>query len=150
MIRKAAMGDVKEIKGLIDHYAEKGDILPRSLSEIYDGLRDFWVWEERGKVVGCAALHIAWEDLAEVKSLAVGEGSQGKGIGEKLLKACVDEAGKLKIRRVFVLTERKGFFQKRGFKLVEKSELPHKVWSESIRCTKFPDCNEVALILDSA
>jgi len=143
------MGDVKAIQKLIAEYARKGDMLPRSLSEIYENLRDYFVFEgEDGGVIGSAAVHIMWEDLAEVRSLAVREDFMRRGVGTKLIEACVSEAIVLGITRVFALTYKPGFFEKLGFKRVDKSELPHKIWSDCLKCSKFPDCDEVALVAD--
>ena len=149
MIRKARMADVKTIQTLIGEYARKGAMLPRSLSSIYENLRDYFVYEDgNGEVIGSAAIHIMWEDLAEVRSLAVREGEMGKGIGTKLVEACISEAIVLGITRVFALTYRPGFFKRLGFREVDKSELPHKIWSDCLKCAKFPDCDEVALVAD--
>lgn len=147
MVRKANINDAKDIQTLINNYAERGLMLPRSLSELYEGIRDFFVYEEEGKILGCCALHIVWEDLGEVKSLAVEESRQGEGIGKKLLFACLDEAKSLKIKKIFVLTYEVDFFKNFGFKELEKSQLPHKIWSECLKCVKFPNCEEQALIL---
>ncbi len=146
MIRKAKLEDVKEIQRLIKQYSTRGDILPRSLSEIYDDLRDFLVFIQNRKMVGICALHICWEDLAEVRSLAVKEEDRKKGIGAKLVKACLEEAKTLGARRVFALTYQTGFFEKLGFKTVDKTVLPHKIWSDCLKCVKFPDCDEVAVV----
>ena len=123
-------------------------MLARSLSELYETTRDFFVYQSKGKVCGCCALHVDWEDLAEIKSLTVRESSQNKGIGEALLKASLKEARKLEVNRVFVLTYEASFFKKYGFREVNKSELPHKIWSECLKCPKFPDCDEAALVID--
>jgi amino-acid N-acetyltransferase len=149
MIRKARIGDVKAIQKLIADYAKKGDMLPRSLSEIYENLRDYFVSVEDGDVViGSAAIHIMWEDLAEVRSLAVREDRMGRRVGTQLVEACVSEAIVLGISRVFALTYKPDFFEKLGFKRVDKAELPHKIWSDCLKCSKFPDCDEVALVAD--
>jgi amino-acid N-acetyltransferase len=149
MIRKARMGDVKAIQKLIADYARKGDMLPRSLSEIYENLRDYFVYiGDGGEMFGSAAIHIMWEDLAEVRSLAVSDGHMGKGVGTKLVEACVSEAIVLGILRVFALTYKPEFFEKMGFVRVDKSELPQKVWTDCLKCSKFPDCDEVALVSD--
>ncbi|HZW36176.1 MAG: N-acetyltransferase [Deltaproteobacteria bacterium] len=149
MIRKARMGDVKAIQKLIAEYARKGDMLPRSLSEIYENLRDYFVHvEDGGEVIGSAAIHLMWEDLAEVRSLAVRDDRMGRGVGTELVEACLSEAIVLGITRVFALTYKPGFFEKLGFKRVDKSELPHKIWSDCLKCSKFPDCDEVALVTD--
>jgi amino-acid N-acetyltransferase len=149
MIRKARMSDVKAIQKLIAEYARKGDMLPRSLSEIYENLRDYFVFEENGgEVAGSAAIHLMWEDLAEVRSLAVREGEMRRGIGTQLVEACISEAIVLGITRVFALTYKPDFFERLGFQQVDKSELPHKIWSDCLKCAKFPDCDEVALVAD--
>ncbi len=148
MIRKAAINDVKDIQELINFYAKKDKMLPRSVNELYENIRDFFVYEKNGKVAGCVALHISWEDLAEIKSLAVAESKQKQKIGTALVDAGLEDAKRLKVKRVFALTYVPKFFEKLGFKKVEHSELPHKIWSECIRCVKFPDCEEVALVKD--
>ncbi len=147
-IRKATVSDVARIRDLINLYAKRDLLLPRSLSDIYECLRDYWVCEREGSVLGCAALHVDWEDLAEVRSLAVAENEQGRGLGKRLVKRCIREAGQLGIRRVFALTYVPTFFEKHGFRRFPKEELPRKIWVECIRCPKFPDCNEIALVLD--
>ena len=146
MIRKAKLDDVKEIQKLIKLYASKGHILPRSLSELYDHLRDFFVYTRNRNVIGICALHLCWEDLAEVRSLAVQEEDRKKGIGAKLVKACLEEANDLRIKRVFALTYEPVFFERLGFEKVDKAVLPHKIWTDCLNCVKFPDCDEVALV----
>ncbi|MFA5356941.1 MAG: N-acetyltransferase [Candidatus Omnitrophota bacterium] len=146
MIRKAKIGDVKEIQALINSFAGKDLMLARSLNELYENIRDFWVYEHNNRVIGCCAMHISWDDLAEVKSLAVAKASQKKGIGSELVEVCLDEGKKMGARKIFVLTYRPDFFKKFGFKKVRHSSLPHKIWAECINCPKFPDCNEVALL----
>lgn len=146
MIRKANIKDVKEIHKLISHFAQKDLMLPRSFSEMYDNIRDFWVFEEKGKICGCCALHICWEDLAEIKSLAVAERFQKRGIGKELVQVCLNEAGIYKINQIFALTYQPFFFKKCGFKRINKNKLPGKIWSECVKCPKFPNCNEEALI----
>jgi len=147
MMRKAKVGDVRTIQRLIEASASNGEMLPRSLSEIYDHLRDFYICEVDRSLVGACALHICWEDLAEIRSLAVSQGERQKGIGSKLVRACLREAKRLGIRKVFVLTYRPSFFQKFGFDIVDKAVLPHKIWSDCLKCVKFPDCDEIAMIL---
>jgi len=149
MIRKARMGDVKAIQKLIAEYAKKGDMLPRSLSEIYENLRDYFVYaEESGEISGSAALHIMWEDLAEVRSVAVREDRMRRGVGTQLVEACISEAIVLGISRIFALTYKPSFFEKMGFTQVDKAELPQKIWTDCLKCSKFPDCDEVALVAD--
>lgn len=145
MIRKARIADVKTIHKLLLNYAKDGLMLSRSLAELYEGIRDFYVYEEQGEVVGTVCLEICWEDLAEVRSLAVIEGRGLRGIGRQLVEACLAEARELGLKRVFALTYKPGFFEKLGFHLIEKSELPHKIWTDCIKCPKFPECDELAL-----
>jgi len=145
-VDKAKVSDADTMHRLINRFADKGDILPRALSEIYEGIMDFFVVRNEGEVVACAALHISWLDLAEIRSLAVEEKSQKQGIGSSLVQACLDEAKALGIPTIFCLTREPAFFEKLGFKLIDKAELPRKVWGECYRCPKFPDCDEVALI----
>jgi amino-acid N-acetyltransferase len=148
MIRKAQIRDVKEIHKLLITFASRGDMLSRSLSELYESLRDFYVFEEGGIILGAAALHVVWDDLAEVRSVAVSEDAGRKGIGSHLVRACIAEAREIGLKRIFCLTYKPDFFGKHGFLLVDKSELPHKVWGDCIKCVKFPDCDENAMILD--
>ncbi len=148
MLRKAQIGDVKEIQKLLTLYASRGDMLSRSLSELYEALRDYYVEVEEGQLLGTAALHIVWDDLAEVRSVAVAQNVGRKGVGSRLVTACIEDARSLGLKRVFCLTYKPDFFAKFGFRLVDKSELPHKVWGDCIKCVKFPDCDENAMILD--
>mgnify|MGYP000847481815 CR=1 FL=1 len=148
MIRKARMADAKAIHKLLLTYAQQGLMLSRSLADIYEGIRDFYVFEVDEQVVGTVCLHICWSDLAEVRSLAVDAAREGRGIGRKLVDACLDEARGLGIQRVFALTYKPVFFGKLGFHEIEKSELPHKIWSDCIKCPKFPECDEIAMSIE--
>jgi amino-acid N-acetyltransferase len=148
MLRKAEIKDVKEIQKLLTHFASRGDMLSRSLSELYEAIRDFYICEEDGLLLGTAALHIVWEDLAEIRSVAVSEDAGRKGVGTQLVQACIDEAREIGLKRVFCLTYKPNFFGKFGFRIVDKSELPHKVWGDCMKCVKFPDCDEIAMVLD--
>jgi amino-acid N-acetyltransferase len=148
MLRKAQIRDVKDIQKLLTFFAGRGDMLSRSLSELYEALRDFYVYEEEGHLLGTAALHIVWEDLAEIRSVAVSEDAGRRGVGTRVVQACIDEAKELGLKRVFCLTYKPDFFGKFGFRTVDKSELPHKVWGDCMKCVKFPDCDEIAMILD--
>ncbi|MDO8491137.1 MAG: N-acetyltransferase [Dehalococcoidia bacterium] len=145
-VEKARISDAAQMHKLINYFAGKGQMLARPLSELYESIRDFSVARERSLVVGCASLHVNWEDLAEIKSLAVAEKVQSKGIGGKLVKACIEEARGLGIPTVFCLTYRPEFFEKLGFTRVDRMSLPRKVWVECYRCAKFPDCDETALV----
>lgn len=147
MIRKAKVSDVKAIYELINLFAKKDLMLPRPISDLYDSLRDFFVYEDNDAgPIGCCALHISWEDLAEIRSLAVDPAKQKKGIGRQLVGVCIDEAKELGIKKIFALTFVPEYFEKLGFVRVNKSYLPRKVWGECISCVKFPDCSEVPLI----
>lgn len=148
MIRKARIPDARAIHKLLNTYARDGLMLSRSLSEIYEAIRDFYVFEQDGSVLGTVCLHICWEDLAEVRSLAVHEETEGRGVGRQLVQACLDEARGLGLRRVFALTYKPGFFEKMGFHLIEKSELPQKIWGDCMKCAKFPECDEIALSIE--
>ena len=144
-IRPARMGDIKAIHSLLQQFADQGLLLGRSISSLYDQLRDFVVYDDDG-IQGVCSLHICWENLAEIRSLAVAQGCQGRGIGKQLVTSCLDEAKSLAIGRVFVLTYQSNFFKKLDFTDIEKNDLPHKIWSDCLQCPKFPDCDEEALI----
>jgi amino-acid N-acetyltransferase len=145
-VEKANIADAPQIHKLINAFAERGEMLPRPLSEIYENIRDFFVVREGDRLLACAALHIAWSDLAEVKSLAVSEKHRRQGLGEKLVQSCLKEAEDLGITSVFCLTYVPGFFSRCGFTEVDKANLPHKIWGECYRCPKYPDCDETAMM----
>ncbi len=145
-VEKARISNVPQMHKLINYFADKGEMLARPISEIYENIRDFFVVREDDKVLGCVALGVMWHDLAEIKSLAVLEKYQRQGIGEALVIACLRDAVELVIPTVFCLTYKPAFFEKLGFSLVNKDALPRKVWGECYRCPKYPDCDEIALI----
>jgi amino-acid N-acetyltransferase len=145
-VEKARISDVPQMHKLVNFFADRGEMLARPLSEIYENIRDFFVIREGKRVIACAALHVSWSDLAEVKSVAVAEDYQRQGIGDQLIKACLQEARGLGLPTVFCLTYKPAFFEKVGFTQVDKMTLPHKVWNECYRCPKFPNCDEIALI----
>jgi len=145
-VEKARISDVSQMQQLINYFADRDEMLARPLSEIYENIRDYFVIRQGERVIACAALHVNWSDLAEIKSVAVAEDSQKQGIGDQLVGACLNEAKELGLPTVFCLTYKPDFFEKLGFSQVEKTELPHKVWGECYRCPKFPNCDEVALI----
>jgi len=132
---------------LIGRFAERDEMLPRALHELYENLRDFFVVEEDGEVVGCAALHVNWANLAEVKSVAVASGQQGRGIGRMLVQACIEDARELGVAELYCLTYRADFFRALGFHEIDRGSLPRKVWSECVRCPKFSNCTEIAMSL---
>ena len=150
MIRKARIADVIEIQKILRDFAGEGRLLARPLSELYTHLRDMLVCldEESGEVIGCCSLHIVWENLAEIRSLAVLKDRQGRGIGRDLVTACVEEARELGIARIFTLTYEVEFFRHLGFHPVDKNMFPQKVWADCLHCPKFPNCDETALVLD--
>lgn len=146
-IRPARVGDVPAIYDLIRTFAERRLMIRRSMGELYESIREFLVAvDERNQVIGCVALHVFWEDLAELRCLAVSESAQGCGVGRQLVDACWESARELEISTVFTLTHAAGFFERYGYHQVEKSELPHKIWNECVRCPLFPNCQEVALV----
>lgn len=147
-IEKATMADAPLIQDLVSSFASLGEMLPRPLAEIYEQLRDFLVVHDNGRLVACAALHIMWEDLAEIRSLAVLDGWQDKGVGVLLVEACLDEARALGIVTVFALTRQPSFFERLGFHQADVMALPRKVWGECFRCPKFPNCDEIAVIIE--
>ncbi len=147
-IRKATVSDAESIRRLVNFYASEGKMLPRSLSEIFENIRDFHVAEAGKKLVGCCALHVFWEDLAEIRSLAVHPDEVGRGLGTTLVSRALEEAPSLGIRRVFILTAIPKYFSRLGFKDTDRSSLPKKIWAECVKCPKFPDCDEVAMIID--
>ncbi|MBI3040411.1 MAG: N-acetyltransferase [Chloroflexi bacterium] len=145
-VEKARISDATQMHQLINYFADKGEMLARPLSEIYESIRDYFVVREGERVIACAALHVNWSDLAEIKSVAVAEDSQRQGTGDRLIAACLREAKELGIPTVFCLTYKPAFFERFGFAQVDKMELPQKVWNECYRCSKFPNCDEIALI----
>lgn len=148
MIRRATIQDIKEIHQLLSRFGEQGLMLSRPLSELYDHARDFSVFvdPETQRLVGCCALQFCWEDLAEVRSLAVKETYRKQGVGRQLVDAALEEASSYAVKRVFTLTYRPEFFERMGFKRVDRSRLPLKIWADCIACVKFPDCDEIAMM----
>ncbi len=145
-VEKAKNQDVPQIHKINIGFEERGQKLPRPLSEIYESIRDFFVIRDGDEVIACAALHVSWSDLAEIRSVAVAEESQRKGIGAALVAACLEEADELGIKTIFCFTYKPEFFKKYRFIDIDKMELPRKVWTDCFRCPKFPNCDEMALI----
>jgi amino-acid N-acetyltransferase len=148
MLRKAGIKDIPLVHRLVNSCADRGEMLPRSLAELYDNMRDYFVYErpETGEVGGAAALHICWDNLAEIRSVCVDEKLRRRGVAADLVRACVAEARQFGIKKVFLLTYRREFFGRFGFEEVEKRELPQKIWTDCVKCPKFPLCDEVAMI----
>jgi len=145
-VRSAKITDAKAIYSLINSYAEQDKMLFRSMADIYENLQAFNVAELNGRVVGCCALQIIWSDLAEIKSLAVDEGHKNHGVGKSLVVAALEQAAQLDLPKVFALTLDPGFFEKLGFEVIEKDNLPMKVWRDCAKCPKQQNCDEIAVI----
>jgi amino-acid N-acetyltransferase len=147
VIRKALIADIKHIHRLVNDFAGHNAMLPRALNELYESVRDFFVYEDEGTIIAVCALRILWEDLAEIRSLAVLTDYQHKGLGRALLNSCLQEARELGIKRVFALTYQPDFFKKNGFSDIDKAKLPQKIWGDCLKCHKFPECDEHAVII---
>ncbi len=145
-LRQALPSDADGIRELVNPMAADGLLLPRSLSSIYDNIRDFRVLADGERVVGSAALHICWKDIAEIRTLAIAEEIRGQGWGKALVEDCIKEVAALNLPRVFTLSFTPEFFRHLGFSEVDKESLPQKIWKDCIHCPHFPDCKEVALI----
>lgn len=143
--RKAVIADVPQIQALINHYAEQGLMLPRSLHSLYGGLREFIVVENDDRIIGVGALYIVWHDLAEIRSLAIAPDAVKNGLGSKIVQLLIQEAKSLGVPQVFTLTYQPGFFNKCGFEEIAKEDLPNKVWKDCLDCPQFPNCDEIAL-----
>ena len=144
--QKATLIHARAIHTLINSFAYKNRMLPRSLNDIYELIRDFVICLKGDTIVAVCSLHIVWEDLAEIRSVAVIKKYQKLGIGKKLVKRCLKEAVSLGVDRVFALTYHPDFFKQLGFTDIDKNDLPHKIWGDCLKCPKFPDCEEVAVI----
>ena len=148
MIRKATINDIPSIQETVKPYAEKGEMLPRTLNDLYEHIRDFSVYEKDNRILGVTALAVSWENIAEIRSLAVREENLSLGIGSALVEYCLKEAGSLQIKKVFVLTYISEFFVKLGFHPIDKEDLPQKIWKDCINCSKFPACDEQAVMIE--
>ena len=146
-IRKATLKDAKTIHTMVNRFAKRDDMLPRALNEIYETIRDFFICVDDEKLIAVAALHIQWDDLAEIRSLSVSTKYRKQGIGKKLIKKCLKEAADFGVKRVFALTFHPDYFKKLGFEDIDKNDLPHKIWGDCLKCPKFPDCTETAVII---
>ncbi|MCX7719026.1 MAG: N-acetyltransferase [Candidatus Sumerlaeaceae bacterium] len=146
LIRRARVTDMPQVQKIINHFADRDEMLHRSLNELYEHVRDFVVAEVDGQVQACAAIQVTWDDLAELKCVAVAPEAHGRGLGRLVIEQCLAEARDLGLRRVFALTYKPEFFSKFGFEMIDRTMLPHKVWGECIKCHKFPNCNEIAMM----
>ncbi len=148
MLRKARVGDVAQIRQLINVYAQQEVMLPRAIGELYENIRDFFVIEKEDRIIACGALHVTWEEYGEILSLAVSTAETRKGHGSRIIEACLKEAPELGIKHLVTLTYAQEFFEHHGFNVVDKSTLPHKLWSMCVNCPRFPDCDEIAMIIE--
>ena len=148
MIRKAVLDDVNPIHALLQYYNKRGELLARPLHMLYEHLRDFWVFEDpkEKKIIGCCALQFCWENLAEIRSLAVSPDATGRGIGSTLTERAIQEAVYFNIKDLFTLTYRPDFFKRFGFNEIDKNDLPIKIWADCIGCVSFPNCDEIAML----
>jgi len=145
-LHTALVKDMKDIHALLLGSAAAGEMLPRSLSNLYSHTRDFiLIKDTEGKVAGCCALAMIWEDLAEIRSLFVRQDLRRKGWGRRLAEACLESARSYGIRRVFTLTYQVSFFATLDFAEISKDTLSQKIWVDCIHCPKFPDCDEIAM-----
>ncbi len=144
--RKATMKDVENLHQLINDFASQGLMLPRSRNALYETLREFIIAEDEGQFIGTGSLHITWDNLAEIRALAISPQYQHQGIGQKLVAELEMEAKNLYISQVFALTYQVAFFHKCDYRVVSKEEMPQKIWKECINCPKFPKCDEVAMV----
>lgn len=149
MIRKAKIQEVPEIRRMLVEFSKIGEVLPRTLANLYSQVRDYSVYrEDEGPLIGVAALHISWDGLGEIRSVAVTAGHQGQGVGSRLIRSCLEEARQLGLRQIFVLTASPEYFARFGFRPFPRENLPPIVWADCVECLKFPDCDEIPMMLD--
>ncbi|AZV41203.1 N-acetyltransferase [Peribacillus asahii] len=146
-IRKAKASDVEAIYSLINMYAQQGLLLPRTRESLYENLQAICVATIDDQVVGAASLHILGKDLSEIRSLVVAEEAKGRGIGKLLVEQIVEETRKIEIKKLISLTYQVTFFEKCGFQVIQKDEMPQKVWKDCLNCSKFPTCDEIAMAI---
>jgi amino-acid N-acetyltransferase len=145
-VRRARIADAPGIVALVDRFARHGEVLPRTIEDVYQTVREWVVAEQGGRIAGCGSLVILWADLAEIRSLVVAPEAQGMGIGRHLVTALVAQAAELGLPQVFALTRQTGFFLKLGFQVAPRETLPRKIWKDCIQCLKFVGCDEVAVV----
>ncbi len=149
MIRKAKINEVPEIRRFLMEFSQDGGILPRTLADLYDQLRDYYVYrEDHGPLAGIAALHICWAGLGEIRSVAVAPTHRGQKIASRLVETCLQEARTIGLSEIFLLTMVPDFFERFGFRVVSREDLLPIVWADCVNCVKFPDCDEVPMLLD--
>jgi amino-acid N-acetyltransferase len=145
MVRRAKIKDVPQLVRMVNQYAAKGEMLSRSLSQVYNSIRDYVVIEENDQVIACGALHVVWDNIGEIRTVAVAPDRIGQGLGRQIVEYLINDAYELALPKVFTLTYKPAFFEKFGFTQVDKKELPHKAWQDCLNCPKFPECDEIAL-----
>jgi amino-acid N-acetyltransferase len=145
-VRKAVMHDIQAILDLINGYAAKGVMLPRTEFELSEAIRDFTVVTANHQLLGCGALHFYTPTIGEIRSLAVAEAAKTRGVGRRLVQALVLEAQQYELDAVFAFTYVVEFFTKVGFHVVERGALPLKAWKDCVRCPKFQACDEIAVL----
>ncbi len=148
-VRPARMGDVDEIHHLISYYAERNRMLFRTLEELFERIREFSVFVDKDdKVLGCCGMAVLWRDLGEIRSVAVDPNYTHCGIGKRLIEHAIAEARELGLKEIFALTYEADFFVKMGFHIVAKESLPHKVWTDCIRCSMQDQCREIPVLMN--
>jgi amino-acid N-acetyltransferase len=149
MIRKAKINEVPEIRRFLTEFSQDGGILPRTLADLYSQLRDYYVYRKgHGPILGIASLHVCWAGLGEIRSVAVAPTHQGQGIASHLVETCLNEARTIGLSEIFILTLIPEFFQRFGFQVVSREDLLPIVWADCVNCVKFPDCDEIPMLLD--
>jgi amino-acid N-acetyltransferase len=149
IVRKAELRDVPAIFEMINHYAAERIMLPRSLTDLYESVREFLVaGNGDGEVIGCGALKFYNAELAEIRSLCVRPGIQFRGIGRGLMEGLLAEAEHYELKTIFALTTTVEFFAKRGFREIARERFPMKVWRDCVRCDRYFHCQEKAVYLE--
>ena len=157
LIRKARVGDVGEILGLINDFAAMNLMLPRGPQYLYENIRDFIVVlspeakkepANNAPIVACSSLHVLWEDIGEIRAVAINSNFQNLGIGGQLIEHMKSEAQDLGLKQLFTFTLAEDFFAKLGFTRRDRDNLPPKVWGECSRCPKYFQCDEIGMFLD--
>lgn len=148
-LRRATLADAREITDLVNYwFQETGDVLPRTLDSVCESIRNWVVVEDEDEIVGCGALIILGPELAEIRSVVVRPGYQGNGVGRQIVEQLLEDAKDIEVPTVFTLTKAVGFFERMGFTETEKELFPRKVWRDCVHCAKFPECDEIAMVLD--
>ncbi len=145
-IQTATLADMELVHALITPFADRNEMLHRPKSELYENVRDYFVVKDQGEVIASGSVHVVWNDLAEIKAVAVREEYQSQGWGKRMVAHCMEAARDMGIATVFVLTHKTGYYDQLGFQQIDVMHLPRKVWGECLRCPKFPTCDEIAMV----